>query len=122
MLIACYRETMSLAQELQDMAVEAQACYSLGNTYTLLHNYKTAVEFHLKHYMIAQKLQDRVGEGSINSVLFKLEYLRIFTSGFARSKGVLEFGKCVHGARRPRTSFNIRRGAFGIIERGWYRS
>lgn len=52
-----------LAQELGDRAVEAQACYSLGNTYTLLRDYQTAIEYHLRHLIIAQQLMDRVGEG-----------------------------------------------------------
>lgn len=68
----CSRKTLSLAQELQDKAVEAQACYSLGNTYTLLHNYTTAIEYHLRHYLIAQQLQDRVGEGTKCFLLQKL--------------------------------------------------
>lgn len=54
---------MILAQELEDRAVEAQACYSLGNTYTLLRDYNTAVDYHLRHLDIAQKLHDRIGEG-----------------------------------------------------------
>lgn len=54
---------MALAQELGDRAVEAQACYSLGNTYTLLRDYETAIEYHLRHLLIAQHLNDRVGEG-----------------------------------------------------------
>ena len=37
-----------------------QACYSLGNTYTLLKNYPTAVEYHLRHLRIAQELFDKV--------------------------------------------------------------
>ena len=59
-----YRRTLVLAQELGDRAVEAQACYSLGNTYTLLRDYATAIEYHLRHLIIAQQLMDRVGEGS----------------------------------------------------------
>merc|ERR1712013_634096 len=55
--------TLGLAQELGDRAVEAQACYSLGNTYTLLKNYPTAVEYHLRPLRIAQELFDKVGEG-----------------------------------------------------------
>lgn len=43
--------------------MEAQACYSLGNTYTLLRDYTTAIEYHLWHLEIAQQLKDRVGEG-----------------------------------------------------------
>ena len=52
-----------MAQELGDRAVEAQACYSLGNTYTLLKDYPMAVEYHLRHLTIAQELFDKVGEG-----------------------------------------------------------
>lgn len=39
--------------------MEAQACYSLGNTYTLLQDYERAAEFHLRHLLIAQELADR---------------------------------------------------------------
>ncbi|KAJ8981453.1 hypothetical protein NQ317_000128 [Molorchus minor] len=58
-----YKRTLALAQELGDQAIEAQACYSLGNTYTLLRDYETAIEYHLRHLLIAQNLSDRVGEG-----------------------------------------------------------
>lgn len=43
--------------------MEAQACYSLGNTYTLLREYRVAEEYHARHLAAARKLQDRVGEG-----------------------------------------------------------
>lgn len=39
----CCRRTLLLAQELDERAVEAQACYSLGNTYTLLRDYDIAI-------------------------------------------------------------------------------
>lgn len=58
-----FRRTLALAQELGDEAIEAQACYSLGNTYTLLRDYETAIEYHLRHFLIAQNLSDKVGEG-----------------------------------------------------------
>lgn len=58
-----FRKSLLLSQELGDKAVEAQACYSLGNTYTLLRDYPKAIEFHLRHLQIAQALVDRVGEG-----------------------------------------------------------
>ena len=45
--------------------MEAQSCYSLGNTYTLLRDYPMAVEYHLRHLIIAQQLMDRVGEGML---------------------------------------------------------
>ena len=57
-----YRKSLSIAVSIQDRALEAQACYSLGNTYTLLRNYALAVEFHMRHLRIAQELSDRVGE------------------------------------------------------------
>jgi G-protein signaling modulator 2 len=47
---------------LSDRALEAQACYSLGNTYTLLRDYDHAIEYHLRHLHIARELLDRVGE------------------------------------------------------------
>ena len=57
------RRTLQIARQLGDRALEAQACYSLGNTYTLLRDYQTAIEYHVQHLRIAQELQDRVGEG-----------------------------------------------------------
>ena len=51
-----FRKTLALAQELCDRAVEAQACYSLGNTYTLLRDYPCAIHYHLRHLAIAQVL------------------------------------------------------------------
>ena len=48
-----------MARQLKDRAVEAQACYSLGNTYTLLQDYERAIDYHLKHLIIAQDLSDR---------------------------------------------------------------
>lgn len=45
-----------------ERAVEAQACYSLGNTYTLLRDFPTAIEYHQRHLTIAQELGDKVGE------------------------------------------------------------
>lgn len=53
------RKTLQLARQLKDRAVEAQACYSLGNTYTLLQDYERAIDYHLKHLIIAQDLNDR---------------------------------------------------------------
>lgn len=54
---------MKLAEELNDQLIEAQACYSLGNTYVLLRNHQLAIDYYLRHLSIAQKLQDRIGEG-----------------------------------------------------------
>ena len=64
-----YKMTLLLAQELGDRAVEAQACYSLGNTYTLLKDFPTAVEYHLRHLRIAQELFDGVSGGMAAAVL-----------------------------------------------------
>lgn len=54
-----HRKTLQLSRQLRDQAVEAQACYSLGNTYTLLQDYERAAEYHLRHLVIAQELADR---------------------------------------------------------------
>lgn len=53
------RKTLQLSRQLKDQAVEAQACYSLGNTCTLLQDYEKAIEYHLRHLVIAQELGDR---------------------------------------------------------------
>lgn len=53
------RKTLQLSRQLRDQAVEAQACYSLGNTCTLLQDYEKAIEYHLRHLVIAQELGDR---------------------------------------------------------------
>lgn len=61
---AFLRKTLQLSRQLKDQAVEAQACYSLGNTYTLLQDYERAAEYHLRHLLIAQELADRcAGQG-----------------------------------------------------------
>lgn len=57
-----HRRTLTLAIELGERAVEAQACYSLGNTYTLLRDFPVAIEYHQRHLTIAQELGDKVGE------------------------------------------------------------
>ena len=62
-LQSVYRKTLQIAKLLADKALEAQACYSLGNTYTLLRDYEKAIEYHMRHLQIAQELNDRVGEG-----------------------------------------------------------
>jgi hypothetical protein len=59
-MLSFFRKSLVLSQELGDRAVEAQACYSLGNTYTLLRDYAKAIEFHLRHLAIAQALSDKV--------------------------------------------------------------
>ena len=57
------RKTLQIARQLGDRALEAQACYSLGNTYTLLRDYERAIDYHMQHLQIARALRDRVGEG-----------------------------------------------------------
>ena len=51
-----------MAKQLGDLALEAQACYSLGNSSTLLRDYNQAIDYHLKHLQIAQELQDKLGQ------------------------------------------------------------
>ena len=58
-----FRKTLQIAKQLSDKALEAQACYSLGNTYILLKDSEKAIEFLTKHFKIAQELEDRVGMG-----------------------------------------------------------
>ena len=58
-----FRKTLQIAKQLNDKALEAQSCYSLGNTYTLLQDYEQAIEYHMRHLKIARELNDRVGEG-----------------------------------------------------------
>ena len=116
------RKTLLLAQDLGDRAVEAQACYSLGNTYTLLRDYPTAIDYHLRHLRIAEELMDKVGEGSYSG---RSEQLRQFVISFFFSHWLdvhrscmLEFRECSrrHGksrkgpALRSKTPGNIARG------------
>lgn len=58
-LFLCRRKTLQLSRQLRDQVMEAQACYSLGNTCTLLQQYERAIDYHLKHLCIAQQLNDR---------------------------------------------------------------
>lgn len=59
------RKTLQLSRQLRDAAVEAQACYSLGNTYTLLQDHERAAEYHLRHLLIAQELADRCARSGV---------------------------------------------------------
>lgn len=47
---------------MSDMAYEAQACYSLGNTYTLMKDFPKAIDYHSRHLRYAIQLQDRCGQ------------------------------------------------------------
>jgi hypothetical protein len=49
-----------VAVAMNDMAYEAQACYSLGNTYTLMKDVTKAIEFHSRHLRYAIQLRDRL--------------------------------------------------------------
>jgi len=60
--VVCYRQTLQISRQLSDRALEAQACYSLGNTYTLLGDYQQAIEYHVLHLKIARELHDSIGE------------------------------------------------------------
>ena len=53
------RSALEVSMSMGDIAYEAQACYSLGNTYTLMKDYPKAVDFHSRHLRYAIQLQDR---------------------------------------------------------------
>lgn len=57
-----FSQALEIAVELGDRATEAQACYSLGNTFSLLHDYGESVKYHIRHLEIARELNDQVGE------------------------------------------------------------
>lgn len=52
---------LQVSVELRDPALEAQAHYSLGQTYTLLTEPRAALAEHMAHREIADRLGDRVG-------------------------------------------------------------
>ena len=60
-----FRKSLQIAKQLGDKALEAQACYSLGKTYTLLsyRDNEKAIEYYLRLLEIARELEDPVGEG-----------------------------------------------------------
>lgn len=49
--------------ERSEKALEAQTCYSLANTYSLMRNYDLALQFYSRHLLTAKSLGDVVGEG-----------------------------------------------------------
>ena len=53
------RSALEVSMEMGDTGYEAQSCYSLGNTYTLMKNYHKAIEFHTRHLHYAISLGDR---------------------------------------------------------------
>lgn len=135
------RKALQLARQLKDLAVEAQACYSLGNTYTLLQDYERAIDYHLKHLIIAQDLNDRcfhalvvVEELRINNCTHKLcaiIYSRGVISCILRMenvfflqdrwrKGLLEFGKRTYSTRESWPGHALCREALRNLKRGTY--
>lgn len=53
---------MFISQELANPVLEAQAYFSIGNAYFLLKDYKSSIEFYLKHLKFAQLLDDKLGQ------------------------------------------------------------
>ena len=53
------RSALDVSRSMGDQAYEAQACYSLGNTYTLMKDFPKAIDFHSRHLRSAIQLQDR---------------------------------------------------------------
>lgn len=59
-----------------DQAYEAQACYSLGNTYTLMKDFPKAIDFHSRHLRAAIQLHDRsVGATAVISSDSALDFI-----------------------------------------------
>jgi len=56
------RKALQTARQLGDLALEAQACYSLGSAYMLLNECARALECHERHLQIAQELNDKLGQ------------------------------------------------------------
>ncbi len=57
-----YRNALEVSKEVGDVAFEAQSCYSLGNTFTLMENYHRAIDYHMKHLHFALQLGDKYVE------------------------------------------------------------
>jgi len=51
-----------ISQEIGNPLFQAQAYYSIGNVYFLLKDYKSAIEYFLKHLKLAQVLEDKLGQ------------------------------------------------------------
>ena len=60
---------LAKTQELGDRALEGQSCFCLGNTYTLLRDFPTAIEYHMKHLRIAQVSQTQVATNFVKMEL-----------------------------------------------------
>ena len=58
--IDAYGQSLSVSMELGDVAMEAQAAFSLGNTYMLMQDFDRATDYLTKHLKIARDLNDKV--------------------------------------------------------------
>ena len=58
--IDAYGQSLSVSVELGDAAMEAQASFSLGNTYMLMKDYDRATDYLSRHLKIAEDLNDKV--------------------------------------------------------------
>lgn len=86
--------------------MEAQACYSLGNTYTLLQDYERAIDYHLKHLIIAQDLNDRwalrlIPVGVDRHRRRELTMVLVTALQDRGRPSMLESGECTHCTGEP---------------------
>ena len=51
--------------ELERKTDEAEACFSLGNVYMFLQDYRNAIKYYWRYLRIAKELLDVVGEGRV---------------------------------------------------------
>ena len=63
--VEAYGQSLSVSMELVDVAMEAQAAFSLGNTFMLMKDYDKATEYLTRHLKIARDLNDKVNEWGI---------------------------------------------------------
>ena len=55
-----YKRSLSVSRELGDLSSEGHACYSIGNSYTLLREYSSAMQYQLRHLEIANRMRNKV--------------------------------------------------------------
>uniref|UniRef100_A0A5K3F2H5 TPR_REGION domain-containing protein n=1 Tax=Mesocestoides corti TaxID=53468 RepID=A0A5K3F2H5_MESCO len=89
--------------------LQAQACFSLGNSCTLLRDYSAAVVYYLRHLHAAWEAGDRVGEGrghwSLANVYAALgDYQRALRSSLRHRKISKEVGVCLNATVSPRST------------------
>ena len=58
--VEAYGQSLSVSSFLSDVAMEAQAAFSLGNTFMLMKDYDKATEYLTRHLKIARDLDDKV--------------------------------------------------------------